>query len=141
MRCPTTAELRALTPMKYIPDLSSSYCTRVVDGDTIVVCVFEEASKRLYKFNVRVAGVDTPEMRGKSDEERTAARLAKRFVEERVLGQKVYLHDVSYDKYGRILARVFCGGVDLTRELLKHGMGVAYDGGRKKQFSAPSTSS
>jgi micrococcal nuclease len=84
-------------------------CYHVVDGDTIDV----EGVGR-----IRLVGVNTPE-RGQD-----GYQEAKDFVISQCLNKMVYL-DVddakNYDKYGRVLAVVYVGDMNLNAELLKKG--------------------
>lgn len=41
------------------------------------------------------------------------------------------------DKYGRILATVWCDGQDLAQQLILNGHGVPYDGGKKGTIELP----
>ena len=85
---------------------------------------------------VRLAGVDTPELRGDCDQERELAAAARDFVTARVGGGDVILWDVRYDKFGgRVLARVETGaGADLGSLMIGAGLGRAYDGGKRKPW-------
>lgn len=95
-------------------------CTRVVDGDTIVVEVGGEL--RI----VRVWGVDCPELhhpkRGVEWYGAEAAAFTARFA----LGRKVRLVQVDTDEYGRLVCQVRVGGRSLSRALLRGGYAFAY---------------
>lgn len=134
MRLPT-AEERKMKAVRFVPALSHVFCPRVIDGDSIECVAFCDNAKQLYKFSVRVAGVDTPEMRSKNPLEKRAAHAAKAFTELHVLGEELRLEKVSHDKYGRILAYVRTPSGALLHDLLiKSSHGVSYDGGKKKVF-------
>ena len=85
---------------------------------------------------MRLAGVDTPELRGDCDEERELAAAARDFVVTSIAGGNVILWDVRHDKFGgRVLARVETGaGADLGALLIGAGLGRAYDGGKRKPW-------
>lgn len=81
---------------------------------------------------IRVKGVDTPEIRGKCESEKEAARAARNRVRELVKGG-VLLARISDDKYSRKAARVFLpDGRDLAEILVTEGYGRRYDGGRRE---------
>lgn len=88
---------------------ASGYCPYVVDGDTIDV----DGVGR-----IRFVGVNTPE-RGQP-----GYQEAKDFVKILCLGKTVRL-DIDnakhYDKYGRVLAAVYSGDINVNAELLKRG--------------------
>ncbi len=109
----------------------------VTDGDTIKV----RATIWLKTFidtNVRIYGIDTPEIRGKCERERAMAQQAKQFVEE-TLGNatEIYLDGITNDKYGgRIVSTVLYKNAkgktrNIAKDLIKQGLAVPYDGGTK----------
>ncbi len=109
----------------------------VTDGDTIKV----RATIWLKTFidtNVRIYGIDTPEIRGKCDNERYLAQQAKKFVEE-TLGNatEIYLDGITNDKYGgRVVSTVLYKNAkgktrNIAKDLIKQGLAVQYDGGTK----------
>lgn len=88
---------------------ASGYCYHVVDGDTIDV-------KGVGR--IRFVGVNTPE-RGQA-----GYQEAEDFVGKMCLGKTVGLNidDAKhYDKYGRALAVVYSGNINVNAELLKRG--------------------
>lgn len=81
---------------------------------------------------VRLAGIDTPEMKGQCEREKQLARQARDLIRA-ALGQAgaITLRKASRDKYFRIDARVLADGQDLSEILLAQGLAVPYDGGTK----------
>ena len=107
---------------------------KVYDADTITIASklpFDDSP--MYRLSVRLNGIDTPEMKGKgiSDEEKEAAKQARDFVSNMVLNKYVKLENIESEKYGRILADVYIGNVQLNEILLKERYAVKYDGGTK----------
>jgi micrococcal nuclease len=105
---------------------------RVVDGDTVDLNV-DLGFYMTAALRFRILGVDTPELRGGTDESKAKAREAKAFVEKE-LGCATYLMVTTEkaDSFGRWLARLSywkgddpSEGFDLTAELIKNGHGVA----------------
>lgn len=98
-------------------------CTRVVDGDTIVVSIEGKQEK------VRLIGVDTPETVHPSKPVEYFGREASDFTKRTVERQKVRLeYDwQKRDKYGRLLGYVYLeDGTFLNAEIIKQGYGFAY---------------
>ena len=98
-------------------------CTRVVDGDTIVV----EIGGKLEK--VRLIGVDTPETVHPSKPVEYFGKEASDFTKRTVERKNVRLeYDwQKRDKYGRLLAYVYLeDGTFLNSEIIKQGYGFAY---------------
>jgi endonuclease YncB( thermonuclease family) len=107
---------------------------KVYDADTITIASklpYDESP--MYRLSVRLNGIDTPEMKGKSvsDEEKDAAQQARDFVSNLVLNKYVSLENIDSEKYGRILADVYVGNIHLNDLLLKERYAVKYDGGTK----------
>lgn len=98
-------------------------CTRVIDGDTIVVNI--EGKNE----NVRLIGVDTPETVHPQKPVERFGKEASDFTRKMVHGKTVRLeYDwQSRDKYGRLLAYVYLeDGTFLNAEIIKQGYGFAY---------------
>lgn len=98
-------------------------CTRVVDGDTIVVEINGKQEK------VRLIGVDTPETVHPNKPVEYFGKEASKFTKSMVEGKKVRLeYDWQRgDKYGRLLAYIYLeDGTFLNAEIIKGGYGFAY---------------
>lgn len=127
--------------------LEGTYCkckvVNVYDGDTCKV-VFP-LNDKMYRWNVRLTGYDTPEMRpSKSkenrDEEIKAAKIARDYLKSQVMNQEqlVYIKCGEFDKYGRLLGTLYLDETDLISVndmMIQQGHGYAYDGGTKQSFS------
>jgi len=81
---------------------------------------------------VRLAGIDTPEMKGQCEREKQLARQARDLVRSTLSqARTIYLRKASRDKYFRIDALVLADGQDLSEILITQGLAVPYDGGTK----------
>jgi micrococcal nuclease len=137
-----TAEATVQNTSVFVPKLRYGKVVKVYDGDTFhVVCPILNAldandpSKFLTaRFKVRLNNLDTPEIRTKCDVEKKYALMAKEVLLDRILNRVVELRNVDYDKYGRILADVFDGGISLANWICEQGLGVHYDGGHKNKI-------
>jgi endonuclease YncB( thermonuclease family) len=107
---------------------------RVYDGDTFYAHVKGHQTIDGKPTAIRIRGLDTPEMKDKRPAVRKKAEAAKALLEERLRrARKVHLYNISLnDKYGRMLATVFCDHTDMAREMRRRRLGRAYDGGTKK---------
>jgi micrococcal nuclease len=102
------------------------------DADTITIASklpYKESP--LYRLSVRLTGIDAPEIKGKSEEEKEIAKQARDFVSNLILNKYVRLENVESEKYGRILADVYIGDVHLNDLLIKERYAVKYGGGTK----------
>lgn len=123
------------TAIPFVPPISTGYVTKVYDGDTITIATkLPFDASPLYKFQVRLHGIDTPELRTKNAEEKARAQLCKSALSGQCLNRFVSLQNVALEKYGRVLADVYCDGVHLNQFMIDHGFAVKYDGGTKQSF-------
>lgn len=122
----------------FMPEIQIGKVLKVYDGDTITIAarviIDGKEIPRLFRFNVRLNGIDTPELRTKNEKEKTRAILARNDLANLILGNIVFLSNVSYDKYGRILADVFTQNrVNVSEWMITKGHAVRYDGGTKNK--------
>jgi endonuclease YncB( thermonuclease family) len=116
------------------------------DGDTCIVALAHNKITRLYKC--RLAGIDTPEMKGADKKNAMAARD---FLIELITGvaisanatrreaqQHLYRHRKlvkiecgEWDKYGRLLVKLYASAKCINEALVQVGMAKKYDGGTK----------
>ena len=114
--------------------ITSGHVIKVYDGDTITIASkMPYENSPLFRFNVRLNGIDTPEMKGTgvTDDEKTASNQTKEFVTNLILNKYVRLENVENEKYGRILADVYIGNTHLNELLIKERYAVLYNGGTK----------
>jgi micrococcal nuclease len=105
---------------------------KVYDGDTLTIATkLPFPASPLYRLSVRLRGIDTPEMRGASEDEKQAAKLVRDFVHGIAHNKYVQLRNVQSEKYGRLLADVYVESVHLNELLLLLRYAVKYDGGPK----------
>jgi endonuclease YncB( thermonuclease family) len=118
-----------------VPGPVSARVLRVIDGDSIVVRARIWLGQDI-DTQVRLDGVDAPEIRGKCERERRVAKQARDLVVAKIAGSMVVLSEIHYGKYaGRVVARVRTrGGEDLSTALLQAGLGRVYDGGRRSSW-------
>ena len=116
----------------YIPRITYGKVIKVYDGDTITVAAYlPESNKQVYKFSIRLRGIDSPELRGSSDTEKKHAIVARDALSERILNQYIDIKNVSTEKYGRLLADVYFEGTNMNNWMVSNNYAVEYDGGTK----------
>jgi endonuclease YncB( thermonuclease family) len=105
---------------------------RVLDGDTFEARVHPWPGLAV-TTRVRLRGIDTPEFKGRCEEERTGAEAAREVL-RRILAQgDVGIARVTLDKYGgRVVADVSTGATpDVAAALVDTGSARRYSGGRR----------
>ena len=116
-------EARIQGASKPLPYSYHGTLERVVDGDTIIVTL-DLGFKAFQKgVRLRLAGINTPELRGESREEGKRAKgVVEHFFEK--LGPGVTIRSVKKDSFGRYIAYVWADrrtSVCLNKVLLEHG--------------------
>lgn len=137
-----TIEWEQTTP--FVPPIHQGQVIKVYDGDTITIAAkLPYSDSPLYRFSVRLLGIDSPEIKGKTQEEKDAAQLSRKELESLILNKMVYLKDNAQEKYGRLLANVYVDNptpenpqnqIHLNEWMLYNGFAVPYDGKTKKPY-------
>lgn len=115
------------------PPITGGRVIKVYDGDTITVASKLPYKKSpLYRWSVRIRGIDCPEMKSHDKHEKTVARIAQTKLSTMILHKPVKLENVSNDKYGRVLADVYYKKKNIANFMLKNKLAVEYYGKTKK---------
>jgi endonuclease YncB( thermonuclease family) len=91
---------------------------KVYDGDTCT-CIFEYSDNKLYKFSVRLSEIDTPEIKSQNADEREKAVKARDYLRSRILDKIVSLECDGFDKYGRILGKIYIEDTCINQEMIQ----------------------
>ena len=131
----TTEYLNSITykdTIPYIPNITYGKVIKVYDGDTITIaCKLPHENSPIYRFSVRINGIDCPEIKTSNKTEKECAVIAKTTISHLVLHKIVHLQNVKLEKYGRILADVTIDNISLGDMLCECHLAVKYDGGTK----------
>ena len=116
----------------FIPPVTIGKVIKVYDGDTITIASkIPIPNSPLYRFSVRLNGIDTPEIKGKTENEKNSAKKAQKALEDLILQKNIILKNVATEKYGRILADVYLEELHINEWLINNKYAVRYDGGTK----------
>jgi endonuclease YncB( thermonuclease family) len=114
---------------KGIFTLSPEQIVEVYDGDTFKIDLPSQHPLFGDDISVRVAGIDTPEMRGTSDDVKALAYKAKNRTQELLSDAKtIELKNPQRGKYFRVVAEVWIDGESLGEKLKSDGLAMEYDG-------------
>jgi len=119
----------------YVPKIyeNCGVVVKVYDGDTITVALkLDSFSSKTYRFQVRLARIDCPEIRSKKSSEKIAAHRSRDVVVDMAMEKIVNLTLIGMDKYGRMLCEVFVDGINLSDYLMANKYAIPYDGKTKK---------
>ncbi len=120
----------------FVPPIKSGYVIKVYDGDTITIAAkMPYMNSPIYRFSVRLNGIDCPEIKSKTLIEKELAINARDALANRIMRKNVILHNVSLEKYGRLLADVYCEGIHMNQWMLNNKFALPYDGGKKTRPS------
>ena len=116
----------------------------VYDGDTMHV-VFKKFGQ-YYRWNSRIIGVDTPELKTKNEREKKHGLKVRDATREVLMHRIVKVKCFSFDKYGRLLIDVVMPDnmqikdssepLMLSQWLIQNNYAYAYDGGTKKSWDS-----
>lgn len=117
----------------FVVPITGGQVIKVYDGDTITVAAkLPFPNSPLYRFSVRLNGIDTPEIKGKTADEKSVAVEARDALSNMILNKNVVLKNVASEKYGRVLADVYFNELHINNWLIEQRFAVKYDGGTKK---------
>jgi micrococcal nuclease len=118
------------------PDVCANNIVSVYDGDTIKVDINSYPDVIGKGVSIRVANIDTPELRGaKCELEKGLGLLARDFaIVFMNRCNHIMLRNVQRDKYFRLVAEVHCENQSLGDELIKVNLAYPYTGGTKQSW-------
>ena len=109
--------------------LSPDQVVDVYDGDTFKIDLPNIHPLFGDDISIRLFGVDTPEMKGTSDEVKALAMQAQQVTEKALKGaSKIELRNPQRGKYFRIISEVWIDGESLAEMLKAEGLAKDYDG-------------
>lgn len=114
----------------------------VYDGDTVTVSTRLQRCEEFKMYSVRLAGIDTPEVRGV---QRSAGLVVRDALwKELPIGSMVIIDFDKEEKYGRLMGTVWTLGggwlrrrkrMNINKWLVQNGYALEYDGGTKTEFT------
>ena len=100
------------TPVS-LPTVSIKYC---YDGDT---CTTLKGEK------IRLACIDTPELKGKKANP-IPAKLARDFLNDLIANKEMFIRRITKDRYGRTVAELFKDEINVQELIVEKGFGKIY---------------
>lgn len=128
--------VRYLDTVLFVPPITAGKVIKVYDGDTITIASkLPNSDAPIYRFSVRLLGIDSAEIKGKTFAEKEIAAKARDALHKLIFGKIVHLKKISTEKYGRILADVYLGDLHINQWMLDNEHAIPYDGGTKHRPS------
>ena len=126
-------EIQMSETIPFMPPIESGQVIKVYDGDTITIATrLPYKDSPLYRFPIRLKGIDTAEIKSKNENEKKHAIVARDALSELILHKTVVVKNIENEKYGRVLADVYLGEVCINEWMIEKGYAVKYDGGTKQ---------
>lgn len=109
---------------------------KIYDGDTLWIAL--PVLDQIYKYKARMYGYDSPEMKplvtlsNRDDIIANAEKAKKRLEELTLCLDLIDVELLDFDKYGRILIKIYNNGVCINDQMVQEGFGKPYFGGHKE---------
>jgi endonuclease YncB( thermonuclease family) len=158
---PSVEEMKAITLSSadcYVPKLTRGFVAKVYDGDSITILGYNEdisGSTKLYKYTIRLNGIDCPELRTKDEVEKLYGQRAQQRLSALILHTYVRIVVHKLEKYGRMLADVYVEDIahlrgkeglkccrvaidktmSVSEWMVRNRYGVVYKGQTKPKFN------
>lgn len=122
-----------------LDDGDKALVIKVYDGDTLTVGWTHgslSGKSRTVRSSVRIRGIDTPELRSKSEEEKRMASVARSRLEDATMRKVVTLISPESDKYGRLLCDLSTDGITSISQYMLQAKDICreYDGGKREPW-------
>jgi len=102
-------------------------CLRVIDGDTIVAEV-DLGFSTFKRVNVRLVGIDAPEVRTRDLKEKERGKESKDYLEDIFsINKNFTLISNKLDKYGRCLGTIMIDDLNINEEMVELGLAKFYE--------------
>lgn len=109
----------------------------VYDGDTVKIVLNLPINKQYFRWNCRLSGINTPEIRTKNIKEKEFGLLVRDKLKERIENKILLIKCGEFDKYGRLLVEIYENNGQLfsiNNWLIENNYAKPYDGGTKEEW-------
>lgn len=95
---------------------------------------------QMYKWNCRLTGIDTPEIRTKNLQEKEFGIMVRDKLREKILNNLLFVKCGVFDKYGRLLVTLYDSEENLKKDnsinkwLINNKYAKEYNGGKKQEW-------
>lgn len=109
----------------------------VYDGDTVKIVLNLPINLQYFRWNCRLSGINTPEIRTKNIKEKEFGLLVRDKLKERIENKILLIKCGEFDKYGRLLVEIYENNGELfsiNNWLIENNYAKPYDGGTKEEW-------
>ena len=103
-------------------------CSTPIAIETVVIkdCYDGDTCTTITGEKIRLACIDTPELRGKKADP-IPATAAKAYLNELVAGKEVFINRITKDRYQRTVAELSIDGMNIQEHLVEYGFANVYE--------------
>lgn len=105
-----------LIPSTALAEIISGEVIKISDGDTLTILTDTNV-----QLKIRLTEIDAPE------KNQAFGNVSKQSLSALCFRKKAIVKTTAKDRYGRVLGRVTCAGIDVNAEQIKTGMAWVYD--------------
>lgn len=129
-----SATLKSAKALSFDGITTLAKAIKIYDSDTITIAFpFKD---EIYKYNLRLNGIDAPEIKSKIEAEVNMAKKGQKFLSDLILNKLIKVKMGKMDKYQRILADIFLlDDTDIIPLLLDKKFVRPYSGDKKADWS------
>jgi len=109
----------------------------VYDGDTVKIVLNLPINAQYFRWNCRLSGINTPEIRTKNLKEKEFGLLVRDKLKERIEDKILLIKCGEFDKYGRLLVEIYENNGQLfsiNNWLIENNYAKPYHGGTKEEW-------
>tara|TARA_R110002074_G_scaffold107713_6_gene232773 strand:- start:3827 stop:4243 length:417 start_codon:yes stop_codon:yes gene_type:complete len=109
----------------------------VYDGDTVKIVLKLSINSEYFRWNCRLSGINTPEIRTRNLKEKEFGLLVRDKLKERIEDKILLIKCGEFDKYGRLLVEIFENNGELfsiNNWLIENKYAKPYEGGTKEEW-------
>tara|TARA_Y100001968_G_scaffold319177_1_gene350358 strand:+ start:506 stop:925 length:420 start_codon:yes stop_codon:yes gene_type:complete len=103
-----------------------NYFVKANDSVTIRSCYDGDTCTTTKGEKIRLACIDTPELRGPRSDPLPAI-AARDYLNDLIAGEKVSIRRITKDRYGRTIAELSKGGMNIQKRLVGKGYARIYE--------------
>lgn len=107
-----------------------SKVVEIYDGDSVKV-IFKLFDKKIFKWNCRLNGINTPEFKTSNKEIKKYGIYVRDILRNKILDKIVKIKCYDFDKYGRLLIDIYLENIFINEWLVHNNLAVKYDGKTK----------
>jgi endonuclease YncB( thermonuclease family) len=109
----------------FVPDISKGRVIRIFDGDTCMVAAkLPYTNSPLFRFTISISGINCPELRGNTDDEKSCAQLAKLELTDLIMGRVVDIVDLHNGQSNKLEGDLYIQNIQVSELLVRRRLAI-----------------